>query len=1378
MDHVIGKCPGVVAKIADIPVKCILDSGAEISTITETFYRKHFADCKIKDVTWLKISAANGLEVSCIGYIETPLTVFEHTLDKVGILVMEDLKDETSRKRKEEFPGILGSNVLRLLHKNWLEGTLKFDDSLEGCTWVNMLRIYGTKQQGSGVKSSFAKIAGTDPIRIPAGTWKPVRCSVNKNLNGSVIVEALTNVSHLPTNCVLWNTHAESRNGSVLVGVANYGEEDLWVNPRHRIGVVYKATSVNIPNKYEIEVQDNELTIVLNQGVTATQSGLEDLSQVDLGKSNLPSEQQDDFRQMLQCYRDSMIIKESDQLGYCETVPFKVRQKDDIPVRVPHRRIPPNLLKEAKEVVDKWLEQGIIRPSCSSYAAQVVLVRKPSGELRVCTDFRALNSHCYHDAYPLPRIDEALDSLKGASLFSTIDLAQGYLQVSVDEQDKHKTAFRLGTGGLYEYNRMPYGVMGGPATFQRLMETCLGDLLYNGVLIYIDDIMIYSQNFEEHKKKVDLVLSKLRQHGLKIHLKKCQFLRQEVKYLGHVVSAEGVKTNPEKIKAISEWPTPQTEDELRSFLATCGYYRRYINHFAQITTPLQEMLGPVRKKRKWTQSEKDEFQGKWTVESQQCFEHLKHLMTSAPILGYPDFELPFILETDASLDGLGAVLSQKQNGKLVVISYASRKLHPNEKVMNNYSAMKLELLAVRWAVCQKFREYLLGSKFTVYTDNNPLKYLQTAKLGAVATRWAADLAQFDFDIKYRTGKTNIVADALSRYPREVSMEEIQGFFQQMVASTAIPIGLLLNGQGNEIPGKKEVFSCEQFASLPSYTNKDLKQLQRSDINVGVLCKYWQNKQCPGKKILQQENRTVRKLCYQWDRLVEHQGVLYRKVQDDYDGEQLQLIVPSKLQSVILTELHDKLGHQGIERTLALVRKRFYWPNLSQDVVKWCTQCERCVIAKAPMPKINPPIENFLASRPFDVVAIDYTKLEPSSDGRENVLVMTDIYSKFTQAVVTRDQKATTVAKVLFKNWFLNFGIPGRIHSDQGRNFESEIISELCKLYGVQKSRTTTYHPQGNGQCERFNRTMHDRLRTLSEEKKKKWAEYLPELVYSYNVTPHSTSGYSPYFLIFGQEPKLPIDHILQRPVKGKVRGNWVGEHKERMAYVMKDVHQKQVKVAQARKDRFNVSAHDKPIEVGKYVFMRNRKVKGVNKIQDLWDPTPYKVVSKPSGTVYKITEASGQDEPKTVCRTEIREDVTKRVDSSEESSDESEYEIEFPQMCQADKSSDSEDSSSDVGTKVGSESIEESDKSERVDGVEPREVQKDVPDQLSDKPPLRRSKRVTKGIHKNPFKEPRSAIPSQIQEMKVQKVDPEMNFAQAVAQLGSSLGDLLLEYYK
>ena len=265
---------------------------------------------------------------------------------------------------------------------------------------------------------------------------------------------------------------------------------------------------------------------------------------------------------MLRSHRNSMIIQDSDELGYCEDIPFKVRQKDDMPVRVPHRRIPPNLLREAKEVVDKWLKQGIIRPSSSPYGAQVVLVRKPSGELRVCTDFRALNSHCYHDAYQLPRIEETLDSLKGASLFSTIDLAQGYLQVAVDEKDKHKTAFRLGTGGLYEYNRMPYGVMGGPATFQRLMEMCLGDLLYNGVLIYIDDILIYSKDFADHKEKVDQVISKLRQHGLKLRLNKCQFLRQEVRYLGHVVSSEGVKTNPEKIRAISEWQIPETEDDL------------------------------------------------------------------------------------------------------------------------------------------------------------------------------------------------------------------------------------------------------------------------------------------------------------------------------------------------------------------------------------------------------------------------------------------------------------------------------------------------------------------------------------------------------------------------------------------------------------------------------------------------------------------------------------------------------------------------------------------------------------------------------------------------------------------------------------------------
>ena len=436
--------------------------------------------------------------------------------------------------------------------------------------------------------------------------------------------------------------------------------------------------------------------------------------------------------------------------------------------------IPRQLQGEVQKCLDMWLRQGIIRPSKNPYASQVVIVRKKTGEIRLCVDYQKLNSIVVRDAFPLPRIDEALQAVHNCQWFTSFDLAQGYLQMPVEEADIPKTAFRAGSSGLYEFTRMPFGLSNSGSSFCHLMEMCLGDQQFVTLLLYLDDICIFAASIDEMLDHIELVFKWLEDFNLKIKPQKCHFFQCSVIFLGHVLLAEGISANPEKVEKVKYWPVPTNPKELQSFLGLASYYCRFILKFTAIAKCLHQLVGPAnhqKSKMNKTNSEpvadsqlnRQTFQ--WAGKHQQAFDLLKACLTSVPVLGYPDFKCPFELEMDALLQGLGAVLSQRdETGTSHVIAFASRSLQCSEQSMRNYSSAKLELLALKWAVTEKFRDYLLGSKFTVYTDNNPLAYVKESKLGAAQIRWLSKLALFDFDIKYRSGKLNQAADALSRHP--------------------------------------------------------------------------------------------------------------------------------------------------------------------------------------------------------------------------------------------------------------------------------------------------------------------------------------------------------------------------------------------------------------------------------------------------------------------------------------------------------------------------------------------------------------------------------------------------------------------------------------
>ena len=352
-----------------------------------------------------------------------------------------------------------------------------------------------------------------------------------------------------------------------------------------------------------------------------------------------------------------------------------------------------------------------------------------------------------------------LESRNSSCIFTSIDLKAGYWQVEMDPQSIPLTAFTVGLLGFYECVKMPFGLTNALAMFQRLMETCLGDLHLNWCIIYLDDVVIFSKSPEEHIERLDAVLTKMEDAGLKLKPSKCEFFKRRITYLGHIVSDKGIETDPKKIEAILKWPVPKTVHDVRSFLGFTNYYRKFIYKYAQKAKPLNKLISGDNVKKKHSKVD-------WTDECQTTFDLLKETCTNTPILAYADYKKPFRLNTDASERGLGAVLYQQQDDETFrVIAYASRTLSKTER---NYDAHKLEFLALKWSITQRFHEYLYGGTFEVYTDNNPLTYVLTsAKLDAMGQRWIASLANYDFKIFYRSGHLNVDADSLSRIPWDI-----------------------------------------------------------------------------------------------------------------------------------------------------------------------------------------------------------------------------------------------------------------------------------------------------------------------------------------------------------------------------------------------------------------------------------------------------------------------------------------------------------------------------------------------------------------------------------------------------------------------------------
>eukprot|EP00731_Ephydatia_muelleri_P010157 Em0005g743a len=734
-------------------------------------------------------------------------------------------------------------------------------------------------------------------VRLVIATLQKGSCGSTEWISEGLIEPATVLPKHL---CVARSLGRVLSEGSILVQVMNVSPTAVKVYKGIQLGQF-------VPQRNLILMESNVATV--------GSGNRREVTTFNLDSTEITDSEKHELRNLLRKF-DDLFVSENGALGRTKVVKHRINTSGS-PIRQPLHRQPESLKGDMNEKVRKMLSRGVIRPSSSPWSSPVVMVRKKNG------------------IYIVHNIGLGLWVLAGGK-----------------EDDKEKTAFST-EKGHFEFNVMPFGLTNAPATFQRLMECILAGLTGEQCLIYIDDIIVFSASFPEHLERLTNVFLKLQDAGLKLKSEKCKFVQKAVKYLGHVVSAEGICPDPAKTEVVVSYPVPTSAKEIKQFMGLCNYYRRFVKDYSKIAAPLFKLLS----------KENAKFFA-WNSASQNAFEELKSRLVSPPILAYPDFKQPFLLHTDASDAAIGAVLSQVQGGTERVIAYWSRKL---QKAERNYSTTEREALAVV-ASLKEFYPYVYGFPCKLITDHNPLTSLKGIKdVGGRLTRWLLFLQQFKLDFQYKPGRLHTNADTLSRIP---SRDNTVAAIEELVSEDTLHT--FLKAQEEDPALGKVIEALKNGTAVPSSTVPGLKKTFLQD---GLLC------------------RKFRASCS--------------------DSVCTQLVVPKGHVKIILEKLHNESGHLGVQRTTEKVKERFYWPGYEMDIQNWVQECQQCQKRNPPQPHPLAPLGSIKCTYPFDVISWDIMGPLPlSTKGHKYILVITDLFSKWVETFPLAVTDSETLASVL------------------------------------------------------------------------------------------------------------------------------------------------------------------------------------------------------------------------------------------------------------------------------------------------------------------------------------------------------------------------------
>lgn len=1172
----------------------LVDTGADISVMSKQFLNKTgFTHGQLKPTSCKTIIAVNGQHVRILGKIQLCISIQNKSFNHL-VHVLDNLHHSL----------ILGRDFLKRNEAklDFSTDTFELDDNPK----INTVAHVQLQEH----KPGLARTKSVNTIPKRSETFIKISVSRQKP-SDNVLLEPLSCFGR--TGLIAKNCLVQVKNGTAVMCVRNPTNRDITIRPRCNVAMVaHLAQSEILP--VDVPQQNKETYIA---SVTANKKVKKKIA-FNLDKSILSEGQKGKLRKFLG--KNNHLFAETlaevgKAKGYSHHIETQLGARA---VRQNFYRQSPTMQKEIDRQIKEMKDSGIIEPSNSEWHSPVVLTKKKNGEYRFVIDYRKLNKVTVPMSFPLPHIESVFDAIgeAKAQYFTSLDLRSGYWQIPLSEESKHKSAF-ITQSGMYQFNRMPYGLMNSGITFQTMMCNILQDLNWKICLVYVDDILIFSRTFEEHLDHLTQVFQRLHETNLRLRPDKCNFAQKEIKFLGHIISPEGIRVDSDKTSAVSQYPVPKTQKQVRSFLGMANYFRRFLKDHSKIAAPLNALL---KKDQSFT----------WTPECQTAFDTIKQALVSTPVLGYPDNNKPYILTCDASDFSISYILSQVDDQKReYVIAYGGKSLGDAQR---NWTTSEKECYAILNGV-DAYRPYLNNSHFTVITDHNALTWLKTAKHTGRLARWAVNLQELKMEIVHRPGKSNVVADCLSRrtYP------------------TANPSTVASITQKEE-PEDKQVWRTEvtffyghdDIPAYPSVSALEIENFQDALNDQESLSKL--QKECPDfadlytyitEGTLPEDKKAKDKVIGESKYYSVEKGILYhwyqkrcKNLPDELKFIQ-QIAIPKVLRHDALKSYHDSLaggGHMGISKVLSSLILKYFWPRMYNDVTEYIKSCNRCQRAKRNQNPNNPPMTPMPQVGRGERWHIDVLgPIYKTTEGYEYILVMVDAFTRWTEAFPLKTQSAKEIGTVMYNEVFTRFGCPRVLFSDRGQAFMSKIIAAICEVFEVTQHHTSSYHPNTNGTVERQNGSIAECLRTYCGQNQGNWPTLLPSIMMALRKSPSmNTTGFSPFFMMFGEEMRLPFDVALQpKDSLPKNDKTYMKEFLENLK-MAHDI-AKTAEAKQKEKDKVRHDNHSNipDFSLGDQVLLKNHKVpKGLSKkLHDKADG-PYKIIELGPHFTYKLQKIS------------------------------------------------------------------------------------------------------------------------------------------------------------